>query len=61
MADHIEDVPTQRGTSSGEIGQNPVEIRQPVPPPKEKPASGHRPDTEEPVSEPRDRGLFEQN
>ena len=27
MADEIEDVPTQRGTSGGEIGQNPVEIR----------------------------------
>jgi hypothetical protein len=27
MADETKDIPTQRGTSSGEIGQNPVEIR----------------------------------
>jgi len=27
MADQTKDVPNQRGTSSGEIGQNPVEMR----------------------------------
>jgi hypothetical protein len=34
MTDKTNDVPTQRGTSSGEIGQNPVEIigKQPAPP-----------------------------
>jgi hypothetical protein len=38
MAD--DEIPKQRGTSSGEIGQNPVEIsgKQCVPSPKEKPA-----------------------
>jgi hypothetical protein len=39
MAD--EEIPKQRGTSSGEIGQNPVEIgnKQCVPSPKEKAAN----------------------
>jgi hypothetical protein len=34
VADQTNDVPNQRGTSSGEIGQNPVEIigKQPAPP-----------------------------
>jgi hypothetical protein len=27
MADEVKDVPNQRGTSSGEIGQNPIEMR----------------------------------
>jgi hypothetical protein len=38
MADQSTEVPTQRGTSSGEIGQNPVEVRgkQPVPPSKDE-------------------------
>jgi len=34
MSDQANEVPTQRGTSSGEIGQNPVEIigKKTVPP-----------------------------
>jgi hypothetical protein len=38
--DQSKDVPSQRGTSSGEIGQNPVEIiGKKIVPPGDKPAS----------------------
>jgi hypothetical protein len=38
MADQTNEVPNQRGTSSGEIGQNPVEIIGKLPaPPKGQP------------------------
>ena len=34
MSDQMQEIPKQRGTSSGEIGQNPVEIigKRPAPP-----------------------------
>ena len=54
MADN--EIPTQRGTSSGEIGQNPVEIagKRCVPSPKDQPASErkHEDDPNEEIADP---------
>jgi hypothetical protein len=52
MTDQSKDIPNQRGTSSGEIGQNPVEIigKRTVPP-GDKQASDATEEKEDPKSE----------